>query len=178
MVIQLLLILGFQILEGYAYLQLALIIAFFMAGLAAGAFWIGSASARGGDAFQPRRWFLLAQVAVTVFPLLLLAFFSPAGEAWREALSSAAVSRALTASSFVAGLLGGAHFSLAALVSGTAGARLERAGGYLYAADLAGAAGGAFAAGLFALPLLGVPRTLLLLGLLGFFCLLAILRRS
>jgi hypothetical protein len=43
--------------------------------------------------------------------------------------------------------------------------------------DLAGAAGGAFAAGLFVLPLYGVSSTLILLSAMSTACLLTILRR-
>jgi len=77
----------------------------------------------------------------------------------------------------VAGVLGGSHFSLAALASTAAGAQLERAGGCLYAIDLAGAAGGALAAGLFLLPLYGVASTLVLLSLLALVSLVTLLRR-
>ena len=176
MVLQLLLILSFQVLKGFAYLQLALIIAFFMAGLAAGTLWISLAKDRWRERSRTIQGFSLLQIGVTAYPLLLLVCFSPAAEVWREGLSSVAASWAFSAASFVAGVLGGAHFSLAALVSAAAGARPERTGGYLYAVDLAGAAGGAFTAGLFVLPLYGVSSTLLLLSLLSFFCLLAILR--
>jgi spermidine synthase len=177
MVLQVVLILAFQILEGFAYLQLALIIAFFMAGLAAGTLAITLATPRWADASRAIGGLAVVQGGVTVFPLLLLVFFSPAGEGLREGLSSAAASWAFSAMSFAAGVLGGAHFSLAALASTVAGARLERTGGYLYAVDLAGAAGGALAAGLFVLPLYGVSSTLVLLSAMSLVCLLAILRR-
>ena len=60
---------------------------------------------------------------------------------------------------------------------GSAGGQLGPTGGYLYAADLAGAAGGALLAGLLVLPLYGVVKTLLLLVLLMAGCLIAIIRR-
>ena len=44
MMLQVVLILTFQILQGFAYLLLALIIAFFMAGLACGTLWVAAAS--------------------------------------------------------------------------------------------------------------------------------------
>ncbi|TNF75095.1 MAG: hypothetical protein EP299_06480, partial [Acidobacteria bacterium] len=171
MVIQLILILTFQILQGFAYLQLALIIAFFMAGLALGALVVGRAEDWWRDNSRVIRWFTLSQIGVALYPVLLLAFFSPLGEGLRESLSAVAASWVFSTASLAAGALGGAHFALAALVSAAAGAKPERAGGYLYAA------GGAFVAGLFVLPLFGVTKTLILLGLLSLFCLLAILRR-
>ena len=176
MVLQVVLILTFQILAGFAYLQLALIIALFMAGLAVGTFWVAAAG-RWEEGRRATRAFTWLQAGVTAYPLLLLLFFSPAGATLREALSTAAASWLFSAASFAAGVLGGAHFSLAALASAAAGGRLGRAGGALYAADLAGAAGGALAAGLLLLPLYGIPSTLVLLSLASLVCLLAILRR-
>ena len=176
MVIQVVLILTFQILAGFAYLQLALIVALFMAGLAVGTLGVAVAG-RWEERQRVIRWFTVAQAGVTVAPLLLLLFFSPAAAESREALSLAGASWAFAAMGLVAGILGGAHFALAALASVAAGGRLERAGGVLYALDLAGAAGGAFAAGLVVLPLYGVRSTLELLSVASFACLLAILRR-
>jgi spermidine synthase len=177
MVLQVVLILTFQILEGFAYLQIALIIAFFMAGLAAGTLWTAALQLWWEDRHRVFRWLTILQVAVTVFPLAMLVFFSPVCEGLRESLSPVASSWVFSTASLTAGVLGGAHFSLAALASTAAGARLERAGGYLYAVDLAGAAGGAFAAGLFVLPLHGVTTTLILLSAISAVCLAAILRR-
>jgi spermidine synthase len=177
MVLQVVLILGFQILEGFAYLQLALIIAFFMAGLAFAPLLITVTTSRWADASRAIGGLAVVQAGVTVFPLLLLVFFSPAGARLRDDLSSTATSWAFSAMSLAAGVLGGAHFSLAALAFTAAGGRLDRTGGYLYAVDLAGAAGGAVAAGLFVLPLYGVSSTLILLSGMSLVCLLAILRR-
>lgn len=176
MVVQVVLILGFQILEGFAYLQLALIIALFMAGLATGTLWIAATGRSWAGGRRAIGAFAGLHAGVTAFPLLLMAFFSPALEGLRDGLSPAAASWTSSAASFAAGVLGGAHFSLAALASTAAGARLERTGGYLYAVDLAGAAGGAFVAGLFLLPLYGVASSLLLLSATSMVCLVALLR--
>ena len=121
-------------------------------------------------------WLAIVQVGVAALPMVLLVFLSPVSEGLREELSPGAASWIFTAASFVAGLLGGSHFSLAALASTAAGARLERAGGYLYAIDLTGAAIGALVAGLFVLPLYGVTSTLVLLSLVSVVSLLMILR--
>ena len=180
MVLQVVLILTFQILQGFVYLQLALIIALFMAGLAGGTLWVAAARGRragDGEATAAIRWFALLQAGVTAYPLLLLALFSPAAEALRQGLSPAATAGLFSVASLLAGVLGGAHFSLAALATAATGGRLARAGGLLYAADLAGAALGALAAGLLLLPFYGVRSTLVALSLASLACLLAILRR-
>jgi spermidine synthase len=182
MVLQIVLILSFQILAGFAYLQLALIIAFFMAGLAVGTFFVGALKSGWHQESRYRdsraiRWLAMVQTGVAALPLVLLVFLSPLGEGLREGLSPVAASWVFTAVSFVAGVIGGSHFSLAVLASAAAGARLERTGGYLYALDLAGAAGGAVVAGLFLLPLFGVASTLVLLSLLASISLVTLLRR-
>lgn len=177
MVLQVVLILSFQILAGFAYLQLALIIAFFMAGLAAGTLGIAALRGAWGRDSTAIGWLAGLQAGVTALPLVLLVFLSPVSQEWREGLSPTSVSWVFTTVSFLSGVLGGSHFSLAALATTATGARLERTGGYLYAIDLLGAAGGALVAGLFVLPLYGVASTLVLLSLLSLICLVAILRR-
>ena len=177
MVLQIVLILSFQILAGFAYRQLALIIAFFMAGLSAGALGIAAMRRSRTRESQAIAWLATLQVATTALPLALLVFLSPLCEELREGLPSAAAAWLFTGMSFFAGVLGGSHFSAAVLAWTATGARLERTGGYLYALDLAGAATGALVAGLFVLPLYGVSSTLVLLSLLSLFGLCAILRR-
>jgi spermidine synthase len=176
MILQVVLILTFQILQGFAYLELALIIAAFMAGLGAGTMWVTAISRGWVNENRAVPWLLVLQLGVTAFPLLLLLFVSPSGEGLREGLSPASAPWFFALLSVAAGTLGGAHFSLAALASAAAGAPLGQTGGHLYAVDLAGAAGGAFLAGLLLLPLYGVSSTLILLSASSFVCLLALLR--
>jgi spermidine synthase len=177
MILQVVLILTFQVLQGFAYLELALIIASFMAGLAAGTVWVAAMSRSWREETRAMSWLLLLQLGLTAFPLLLLLFVSSIGEELRESLSPASAPWFFASLSLTAGTLGGAHFSLAALASAATGARLGQTGGHLYAVDLAGAAGGAFLAGLLLLPLYGVSSTLILLSASSFVCLLALLRR-
>jgi spermidine synthase len=176
-VLQLVLILAFQILEGFAYLQLAIIIAFFMAGLALGAMWVAWVGHTYPDSFPVVRRFVLLQACVTLYPLAVLLFLSPVCDTLRESLSSAAASWVFTGLSLIAGSLAGAHFSLAALASVVVGAPADRTGGWLYAVDLAGAAVGALTVSLLVLPLFGIPITLLFLSAASLVCLLAVLRQ-
>ena len=176
MVLQVVLILVFQIMAGFAYLQLALIIAFFMAGLALGAFRVAARRRAWGRDSPARQRLLGIQAGVTLLPLGLIALVTPITESLREGLPPIAVSVLFTLLSLFSGLLAGSHFSLAVLAATAAGARLERTGGYFYAIDLAGAAAGAVAAGLFLLPVYGVASTLALLALSSLVCLVALLR--
>lgn len=177
MVLQVVLILIFQILAGFAYLQLALIIALFMAGLAVGAVAVAVRMRSGRQDAWAILWLARVQGGVTLLPLLLVVFVSSSAEGMRQSLSTTAVAWLVTLASLFTGALGGSHFALAALASAAVGARVERTGGYLYAVDLAGAAGGALAAGLLLVPLLGIASTLLLLSLMSGVCWVVLLRR-
>lgn len=152
-VAEIVLILLFQILYGTVYEQIALIVSAFMAGMALGS-GIAACGKEGGPAGRLR----LIQLALAGYVGIL--FFATAvvptvdigrASAWGTA--------AFLLIALVGGVLGGMQFAAAARLAG------EDRGAMLYAADLAGAAAGALAASLFLLPVFGIPRTLLLIGL-------------
>jgi spermidine synthase len=171
MVLQMVLLLAFQILEGFLYLQLALILSFFMAGLAAGAVWI---SIRIKSAPLVKR-LIRIQALIGLYPLFLISILYLLHGKFRLAVSSAFLAWLFPALSFIAGVLGGALFSLAVEVIAETGLPLKGAGGRLYALDLTGAAAGLLPATFMLLPVYGLIYTLLwvsgatLLGLIPFF---------
>jgi spermidine synthase len=174
MVLEIVLLLVFQILEGFLYRELALIIASFMAGLALGAAieaWLLDAIA------SPRRLLILVQALLCLYLLemigLLLLLQSQQPSILR--ILPATVVFAILA--LIGGVLGGLHFALAVrVVAGTA-APSAKTGGGLYGLDLLGAAAGALAAALFVIPVYGLITTLSALVLLGAGSLLALLPR-
>ncbi len=164
--IQVVLLLGFQVLWGSLYQQAGWVITLFMAGLAAGA-WAGN---RFGDEPAPSdamdrlvvaRWIdppamrlalaaFAAAIAAAAAPALLTALRSgPMGgraAGWTQMI--------IPIAAFVFAALSGAQFSMAA--------RLERghpssAAARLYLADFAGACLGAYVAGAVLVPWLGIP---------------------
>ncbi|MCE5334907.1 MAG: hypothetical protein LLG06_09975 [Desulfobacteraceae bacterium] len=151
---EIILILLFQIIYGTAYGQIALIVSAFMAGMAAGS-GIGSMMGTEGDAVRRLR---AAQVSLALYAGMLFALLTlfPTAEIGRAKDSGPVLFLVIA---LVGGILGGFQFACAARATG------PDKGTVLYAADLAGAAAGAVAASLFLLPVLGIPRTLLLLGL-------------
>lgn len=165
MVLQLSLILGFQILEGFVYTELAIIVSCFMVGIALGSAFFARF---GGQAGRPR--FCLALVQLTLMAhlvgcMMMLLFHS---DRWTSDLLSPA--RVFPFLSLIAGILGGLHYSLAVrLFSGSRSAAPEAwVGGGLYALDLLGAAFGAMAAALILVPVYGLITTgLVALALLG-----------
>ncbi len=159
MVLQLCLLLGFQILEGYLYLELALIVGAFMVGIGAGSAVVDFLAAR---VRHPRRFLLLTQGGLMAHfagsILMLLRFHShqPVG-------SGAELKWIFPSLALMAGTLGGLHYCLAvrtlSVERGTAPGAWE--GGGLYALDLLGAALGAMSVSLILLPVYGLITTCL-----------------
>jgi len=158
--LEFLLILGFQVIYGYAYYLLALIITCYMVGLSLGS---GLTTRRLKTLRTPFRWFMLLQVAMTILPLALLGllyllnrFPTFAGFQWL-------VQIIFPVAALVAGLIGGLQFPLANLLYFS-----ERSGevsgmGVLYAVDLVGSCLGAFLPSAFWVPIWGIHTTSLLL---------------
>jgi len=176
MALQVVLLLTFQILEGFVYLQLALIIAFFMAGLGIGAGWVSGWERHYQVEFPAVPYFIRIQTITSLFPLLLMLFFYLIHGEFRDLLSSTAVGWIFTGLSLTAGILGGVHFALAVFAYALSNVPSEKIGGRLYAMDLTGAAGGVFLATFYILPAYGLVNTLMLMSMVSFICLLTLLR--
>ncbi len=141
--IEVMLILGFQILCGYLYQAVGALVAAFMAGLAAG---VAIARAKKFPARIDRldRFLPLFGLLALFVPFLLEA----AARIRQDLFTSAAVGILMLA----AGAAGGMTFAFASRIH-TAPARTRA--GELYGADLAGAALGAFAASVYLIPRFG-----------------------
>lgn len=153
--VQIITLIGTQVLVGYLYTRLALIISGFMAGLAVGSALASAWAARGGAPIRIRRALTALQLAMALYPLLLLLLFKGLHGI---AASAPEVLVTLLFSLFAvtAGGLGGAHFALAVLVCQDWTLRRDLLGGRLYALDIAGATLGALAAPLLLIPVLGL----------------------
>ncbi len=177
MVLQVIFLLSFQIIAGFVYRQLALIIAFFMTGLAVGAGWISRQHPFLSETISTRIRFIRVQALVCVLPLglvLLLPFVQ--GEV-RNLLSPAAIGWLFSGLSLITGILGGVHFALAVNVMAASGVALEKIGGGFYALDLAGAAAGVLIATLFIIPIYGIMNTLIFISIISVISLLTLLRQ-
>jgi spermidine synthase len=157
MVLEIVLLLGFQVLEGFLYQQLALIIASFMTGMAlgaAGAAWLTTTVVR------PRFWLVAVQATLCVFVLgVLKCLFVLQHHMQTYGGAPLPMSLIFSLMALTAGILGGLHFSLALkTVAGGTVPSAETAG-KLYALDLVGAASGAVIASVFLLPLYGLTTT-------------------
>jgi spermidine synthase len=177
MVLQVILLLGFQIIEGFVYRQLALIIAFFMTGLALGAGWISRRKSHLLETKAVRGRFIGVQALVCLLPLGLMLFFTLMHGQIHHLFSPAAMGWLFSVLSLITGIVGGVHFALAVMVMAGTGVALEKIGGGFYALDLAGAAAGVLMATLFILPIFGIMHTMMFLSAMAGVSLLTLLSR-
>lgn len=177
MVLQVIFLLSFQIVAGFVYRQLALIIAFFMTGLAAGAGWISRQNFSPSNTIAARARFIRVQALVCALPLGLMLLLPLLQREILNYFSLAAMGWLFSGLSLITGILGGAHFAIAVNVMAGSGAALEKIGGGFYALDLAGAAAGVLMATLFIIPIFGIMNTLVFLSTLAGISLLTLLRR-
>ena len=162
-VFQVIVILAFQALYGYAYYKIGLIMASFMTGLA-----LGSWTARkiiGYPRRQVERFYKQAQGAIVVYPLILPFLFV----VFQNTVSTRGLT-GLLASVFaflpvIAGFLGGIQYPLAVTLvqSLKSGRTVSASAGFLYALDVLGATFGALITGVILIPLWGINAV-------AFFC--------
>ena len=153
MTLEVVILFAFQVLHGYVYAEVSLIVTAFMAGLALG----GAASNRllVVSGWSARRALIVVQAAVAaysgVFPLII-------------SLPIPAPALVFPLLALLAGYLTGMAFPLAvALMRGSAG----RVAGLLYGADLVGGCVGALLAAVLFVPVLGIPQTCVAIALVG-----------
>jgi spermidine synthase len=164
MVVEIVLLLAFQILEGFLYSELVVILSCFMTGMAAGAAVVGSQLGRVRSAAKcliAAHCLLVLLVFCVMLSLFTLHRLSSSVDV--PSWLSLVLFRGLA---LTAGSLGGAHFSLATAAWARGQSLAARIGAVLYAADLVGAALGALLSSFLLLPLLGVHATLILVAFL------------
>ncbi|MGC8959747.1 MAG: hypothetical protein ACP5OO_08155 [Chloroflexia bacterium] len=173
MTADLLILLTFQVLYGYLYQQVGLLVTAFMAGLSLG----GQAMTAGAGRLR-RPWRMLTRLEGGV----ALLWAGLGGGLYlllrRPTPSSALEHLLLLAMNLLAGLLVGAEFPLAGRILMESGRSGSRVAGALYAWDLVGATVGAVAVSAVMIPALGLVETALLtaLGKAGTFLLAVVAR--
>ena len=145
--------LAFQIIYGYMYYKLGLILTAFMIGLILGSVIMMRIMAKLKNEL---RTFMLTQIAVCIYPLILLGAFwiFKGGRAYF--LGANVVFPVLPV---IAGFIGGFQFPLATKIYLKHKKRVGRVAGLAYGVDLAGACAGAFLVSAFLVPILGIPHT-------------------
>lgn len=146
---QIIVILAFQVLYGYVYYKIGLILTSFMIGLVLGSFLINRRLER---IKNERSLYLKTQGLICLYPLILpLAFTRPMHESIFVFLP------------MIAGFLGGFQFPLANKICLRASGDIGKTTGLLYGIDLFGSCIGGLLAGLILIPLLGIIQTCMFL---------------
>lgn len=153
MTFQILVLLTFQALHGYLFYKLGLILTVFMAGLAIGAFFAVKIVQKLG---KERSMLIAVQGDFTLFSFILPMLFQNIGS-----------SALFPIISLIAGFIGGAQFPLANSILAGKKNETGRVGGVTYGIDLIGSFLGAILAGVFLIPILGIPKTCFALGLIN-----------
>ncbi len=153
--LEVVLLVGFQIIYGYAYYQIGIIITAFMAGLAAGAFfmnrWLKKAKLR---------HFVLLQLAIACYSIALgfgLVLLSKSG-------AGTAANIIFPVLTIIIGALVGAAFPLAAKLCRKKAAEAAAA---LYSADFIGSCIGALLVSAILIPLIGIVAVCVIVGALN-----------
>ncbi len=168
--LEILLLLGFQSLYGYVYHGLALLIAAFMVGMAAGSWFAlrqGPGSLDSSGVRRDMRALALLQAIAALTPILIVCLFDLLARI-QGGVGLMLVSQVVfPALALACGFIGGSQFPMASRIyfpgSGPAAANP----GTLYALDLAGSCLGAVILSVYLIPVFGFLKTALLLGLIN-----------
>jgi spermidine synthase len=162
--------LGFQIIYGYMYYKIGLILTAFMIGLIIGSI----AITRVMDKLRnDLLTFVYTQIAVCIYPIiLLLAFYIFKGE--RAYFWGANIIFPFLP--VIAGFIGGFQFPLATKIYLKYNTRVGRVAGITYGMDLAGSCAGAFLVSAFLVPIIGIPNTCYAITAISFFVLILLVQ--
>jgi spermidine synthase len=165
MVIEIVLIIGFQILFGYIYHMIGIIIAGFMLGLTAGTWYMNNKVAYINRARLLIIYSVL-EIAIGIYLFLLPGIFLLLRAVSYELLIHIFIQILFPILTAIAGMIIGLIFPLANQIYMLySSSKPSRAGGILYAMDLTGACIGSLIASIITIPVFGIPNTCILFGL-------------
>ena len=171
-VFQLVILLAFQILYGYVYYKLGIILTLYMVGLVLGG---GVITARLPHLKDEHRLFFLTQVVICLYPLLLPVIFFLLSGTRTPALNWLGENLVLPLLPVIAGFFGGFQVPLAGRIYLKRQNRVGMVSGLSYGFDLLGACLGALLISALVLPVLGVAVTCYAVTLLNLTSLIVII---
>jgi spermidine synthase len=156
MVFQVVVLYSFQVLFGYLYYRLGVILTSFMIGLALGGLFmtLKARSVRNGRAL-----YLKLQAAMCIYPVFLAVFILAVSRVSEAKPLPQAVQTAFAFLPILAGFLGGIQFPLAAHILLGGEITPGRTAGYLYGVDLLGSCLGAVLSSAILIPVIGLLGT-------------------
>ncbi len=171
MLFDLILIFAFQVLYGYIFYWLGLLVTAFMAGVMVGGMYMAAFIKKSAS---PMPALIRIEIVLIVFALLLPFVFLHAGSLLVYAWFDYALRLVFLLLSFLSGIMVGAEFPLANSEYLRSSTDLSKTAGLLYSADLMGGWLGGMAGSVVLLPLLGLFQTVIALVMLKI-CSLALL---
>lgn len=175
-VVEVVCLLAFQMLYGYVYYMLGIILTGFMLGLVLGGWWMTRWIERGRGSY---RAFVVIQAAVCLYPLALMLALVALSKVTFLAQRPVIANVAFSLMTLTAGVVGGLQFPLAAKLHPASSESTGVTAATLYGMDLFGACAGALLSSALIIPVMGIPRTcLVVLGLNVISLILLILRPS
>jgi spermidine synthase len=162
---QVVVILAFQVLYGYVYYKLTLILASFMIGLVIGSLIVNRMLNRlKNDLFT----YIMTQVSICIYPLILLPVFMGLASFGERIPLAIHIDTIFAFLPIIAGFIGGFQFPLASKICLKGQEEVGRLAGFLYGVDLLGSCLGALLASFILIPILGIFQTCLLVSILNF----------
>lgn len=161
---ELIIIIAFQVLYGYLYYKLGLIVTSFMIGLSMGGF---LCTKKLDSIREPYKEFIKVQTAICLYPLLLPVIFHILHTTESQHLKIFGSNIIFTLLPIVAGFMGGLQFPLANRIYLENTRSLGHVAGLSYGADMAGSCLGALVVSVFIIPIIGINAACILIVLLN-----------
>lgn len=170
---QVVVIVSFQVLYGYVYYKLGLILTSFMIGLVFGSWTINRIMGRLKNSL---RTYIKTQISICIYPLILPPIFLGLAAFGSKIPSYFGIETIFAFLPIIAGFIGGFQFPLASKIClEEDGKEVGRTAGLLYGVDLLGSCLGALLASTILIPIVGITSTLILVAILNFLILILIL---
>lgn len=166
---QVVVLLSFQIIYGYVFYKLGLILTSFMIGLTLGGWWIIRIMPR---LKKDLTVFIWTQVSICAYPLILPLFFWWLSSSKGEITSWMGANVLFPFLPIIAGFIGGFQFPLANKIYLGKREEIARVAGLSYGMDLLGSCLGALLTGAFLIPIIGIPKTCLVVAIMNFMVLI------
>jgi len=172
---QIITLLSFQVLYGYVYYKLGIILTSYMIGLILGGFLI---TKRLREKRGDYNLFIKTQVAIFIYPLILPVLFWVFSSLKGEFSFSLGSNIIFPFLPIIPGLIGGFQFPLAnSLYIESKSAKVGYSAGLTYGIDLFGSCLGAVLVSIFLIPIIGIPMSCFLIAGLNLVGLILLLRR-
>jgi spermidine synthase len=172
-IFQIAVILSFQVIYGYVFYKIGIIITAFMLGLALGSMAMARLMPRVKDDVT---LFTAVQAGICVYPLMLPALFSLFSGTGSELMRWLGANIVFPFMPVIAGVIGGVEFTLANKLCISDASATGRVAGVSYGVDLLGSCIGALVAAAFLIPVLGIFQTCLLAAFMNFMVLALLLQ--